>query len=152
MFKDGSFTNSRMTERLSALLSVILLLTLFGITESPKRIAEAQTTYNPFTGNLDYTGDSSAFEYRADYSGGSPLYEGWARWYGSQSSTSGTVWRISKNTFDGANKIHTTFAGTGDFLYSWDSRSGYFAEGFLLLSDGASYILLSDGTSKILVR
>lgn len=130
-----------------------MLVTLLGIHGSQSRTASAQTRYNPFTGDLDYVQDFTAYEYHAEYTGNQATYEGWTPWVGAATSTASSVWRIGKNTYDeNDNKTYTEWAGTGDFAYAWDSRSGYFADSFLLLSDGTSFILLSDGTSKILIR
>lgn len=65
------------------------------------------------------------FQLRFDYDGnGNQIYIGWAV---TTYLSSDTVWRIMKQTFNGANQVTQIQWANGDpaFNYIWDNRTTY---------------------------
>ena len=85
----------------------------------PKEHAEQET----YTRN-------KGFEYRAWFSGGYILYEGWAYPTGNTGSATdegALVWQILKHTHDGdGNLTKSSWANHDDsFIFSWTLRATY---------------------------
>ena len=67
------------------------------------------------------------FEYRAEYSGGYILYEGWAYPNGQATNEGSLIWEIIKHTHDGdGNLTKSSWANYDDaFNKSWTLRASY---------------------------
>ncbi len=95
-----------------------------------------------------------ALDYIAEYTDDNAIYEGWAVYVTGGVDTSELVWRIAKNTFTGANKTRTAYAGAGEFQYAWVNRSNYFDSGVAqyLLIDSDNYLIIDDEGHKVRIQ
>ncbi len=95
-----------------------------------------------------------ALDYIAEYTGANPVYEGWAVYIENGVNTASLVWRIAKNTFDGANKTRTGYAGAGEFAYAWDLKLNYFESGIAqyLLIDSDNYLIIDNVGHKVRIQ
>ena len=95
-----------------------------------------------------------ALDYIAEYDGDNAIYEGWALYVAGGAEIGDLVWRIARNTFSGANKTRTSYAGMGGFLYAWANRSNYFDSGTaqFLLIDADNYLIIDDAGHKVRIQ
>ena len=70
---------------------------------------------------------NQGFEYRAEFSGGNILYEGWAIPTNSATDESALAWQIIKHTHNSDNNLtKSSWANYSDaFDKSWTSRGTY---------------------------